>query len=99
MPGKRLRVRREVGEGEGDGGTGPRGGWVEEEGKRERGKRRKFTCQQVSEHSSSVVWYIQYVLLAEAELQEEKERMYEAIGYSENAEVPIYPKEVWNCRV
>ena len=32
--------------------------------------------------------------LLEEELQEEKERMYEAIGYSENAEVPIYPKEV-----
>ena len=30
----------------------------------------------------------------EEELQEEKRKMYEAIGYSQNAELPIYPKEV-----
>jgi vacuolar protein sorting-associated protein 13A/C len=29
----------------------------------------------------------------EEELQEEKRRMYEAIGYSDNVEVPIYPNE------
>lgn len=30
----------------------------------------------------------------EEELQEERRKMYEAIGYSQNAELPIYPKEV-----
>ena len=35
----------------------------------------------------------------EKELQAEKERMYEAIGYSENAQVPIYPKEVFFTEV
>ena len=36
-----------------------------------------------------------YLMCApEEELREEKGKMYEAIGYSKNAEVPIYPKEV-----
>ena len=34
------------------------------------------------------------VLPSEEELQQEKEKMYEAIGYSENAELAIYPREV-----
>ena len=34
----------------------------------------------------------------EVELQEEKEKMYEAIGYSQNAGVPIYPKQVYNVQ-
>ena len=37
------------------------------------------------------------MVFSEEELLEEKKKMYEAIGYSENAEAAIYPKEVYTC--